>query len=150
MILDLLEALPRYAALNSRFDLVVDALRRMDVSSMPDGHYEIDGQNVFLILSEGTGKGRQAARLEAHERYIDIQISLAGTEEIGWKTLWHCRSSLGIFDTAKDIIFFSDAPDSWVSVPPGHFAIFFPEDAHAPLAGTGPLRKAIFKIIVDE
>jgi beta-galactosidase beta subunit len=33
-----------------------------------------------------------------------------------------------------------------VAVPPAHFAIFFPEDAHAPLAGRGMLKKAIVKI----
>jgi beta-galactosidase beta subunit len=35
-----------------------------------------------------------------------------------------------------------------VSVPRGSFAIFFPEDAHAPLAGRGALTKAIVKIAV--
>jgi beta-galactosidase beta subunit len=34
-------------------------------------------------------------------------------------------------------------------VPTGHFTIFFPQDAHAPLAAEGALRKAVAKIAVD-
>ena len=53
------------------------------------------------------------------------------------------------FDAARDVTFFSDRPDSWLSLPAGHFAIFFPDDAHAPLAGRGTLKKAIVKIAID-
>jgi len=35
-------------------------------------------------------------------------------------------------------------------VPPDHFCIFFPEDAHAPLVGKGQVRKVIFKVAVGE
>ena len=53
------------------------------------------------------------------------------------------------FDAAKDVGFFGDRPESWLSLPAGHFAIFFPDDAHAPLAGRGTLKKAIMKIAVE-
>jgi beta-galactosidase beta subunit len=56
----------------------------------------------------------------------------------------------GGFDDTKDIGFFLDHPTTWVSVPPGSFTIFFPHDAHAPLAGRGPLKKAIVKIELKE
>ena len=58
-------------------------------------------------------------------------------------------STAEAFDAAKDITFFHDRPECWLSVPAGRFAIFFPEDAHAPLAGRGTLKKAIVKIAVD-
>ena len=43
---------------------------------------------------------------------------------------------------------FGDKPDLWFSLPPGSFAIFFPSDAHAPLAGAGKTMKAVVKIAV--
>jgi beta-galactosidase beta subunit len=46
-------------------------------------------------------------------------------------------------------MFFRDRPDSWLSLPAGRLAIFFPDDAHAPLAGRGTLKKAIVKIAVS-
>jgi beta-galactosidase beta subunit len=47
---------------------------------------------------------------------------------------------------ANDIGFVKDQPTLWIPVPPGSFAVFFPEDGHAPLAGDGPLRKIVLKI----
>ena len=83
------------------------------------------------------GRGRTDARLESHRRYIDIQLTLDGDEEIGWRPLSLCRAPVAPFDEQRDIRFYDDAPDSWVAVPPGRFAIFFPDDAHAPLARNG-------------
>jgi beta-galactosidase beta subunit len=52
------------------------------------------------------------------------------------------------YDAEKDIVFFDDAPETWFRVPAGSFAVFFPEDAHAPLAGEGEVRKVIVKVAV--
>jgi YhcH/YjgK/YiaL family protein len=96
------------------------------------------------------GKTREAARLECHRKYIDIQLVLEGDEEMGWKPLADCLNPVSDYSAEKDIQFFHDAPASWVAVPPEHFTIFFPEDAHAPLVARqgGMIRKVIFKIAV--
>jgi len=52
------------------------------------------------------------------------------------------------FDNEKDLRFFDDEPETWVSMPPNTFTIFFPQDAHAPLGGKGDLHKIIVKIAV--
>ncbi len=72
----------------------------------------------------------------------------AGAEEIGWRPLAACVHHTGEFDAGHDIGYFDDRPDTWVAVPVQHFAVFFPEDAHAPLGGRGALRKAIVKVAV--
>jgi YhcH/YjgK/YiaL family protein len=53
------------------------------------------------------------------------------------------------YDEEKDFGLFSDPPENWVTVTPGKFAIFFPEDAHAPLISDGIIRKAVIKIVMD-
>ena len=45
-------------------------------------------------------------------------------------------------------MFFADQPLAWAALPPGKFMIFFPEDAHAPLAGSGDLHKAVMKFAI--
>ena len=102
-----------------------------------------------MSLDRAQGHGRERSRLEAHRRYIDIQLTIEGHEEIGWKPLADCARPDGQFDEARDVGFFSDRPESWLSLPAGHFAIFFPDDAHAPLGGSGMLVKAIMKIAVE-
>jgi YhcH/YjgK/YiaL family protein len=150
MILDTLRRSEQYVALHPSFARAFAFLAGADWGALapdPAGvRHAIDGDRIYVSVDEKDGRGREGARLEAHRRYIDIQVTLGGAEEIGWMPLAGCRQPAAAFDVARDIVFFEDRPDTWLSVPPGSFAIFFPEDAHAPLAGRGRLRKAIVKI----
>jgi YhcH/YjgK/YiaL family protein len=146
MILSALSQSDRYAALHPQFAHVFDYIRNTDLYSLPPGRYLIAGEDVFAIVEHVPARTRDMARLEAHRRYIDIQLVLDGDEQMGWKPLADCYNPVSEHSMEKDIGFFHDAPASWVSVPPDHFCIFFPEDAHAPLVGTGQIRKVIFKI----
>jgi YhcH/YjgK/YiaL family protein len=147
MILDKLSESDRYAALHPDFARSFEFLAKTNLGSLPAGRHDIEGDRVYVLIQHENGKGRNAARLEAHRAYIDIQYTFEGMEEVGWSPLDACRPPSGGFDEAKDIGFFDDdRPSTWLSVPPGLFAVFFPEDAHAPLAGRGLLKKAIVKI----
>lgn len=150
MILDTLARSWRYTALHPAFRRAFDVLASRDLTTLEPGRHEIDGDYIYVSIDHKDGRGREGARLEAHRRYLDIQFTIDGSEEIGWMPLDECRHATGAFDPSNDIQFFSDPPRTWVAVPPGHFAIFFPEDAHAPLAGRGLLKKAIMKIAVTK
>ena len=50
------------------------------------------------------------------------------------------------YDAEKDITFYEVSVESYVKLEPGMFAVFFPEDAHAPAITSTTLRKAIIKI----
>ena len=45
-------------------------------------------------------------------------------------------------------MFFGDVPSTWIELPIGKFLIFYPNDAHAPLAATGDNVKAVIKVAV--
>ena len=146
MILDTLDNAGAYTGLHPGFARAFAFLRRTDLSALAPGRHEIDGDAVYLSVDHATGRHRAGARLECHRAHIDIQVTIAGDEQIGWMTLAHCRVPDGLFDESKDVGFFADRPSTWLQVPPGVFAIFFPEDAHGPLGGTGDVKKAIVKI----
>ncbi len=158
MILDKLAIADRYANLHPSFARAFAYLRDANwaqlmtaarVAARHSTRHTIDGDRMYVSIDSVDGRGREDARLEAHRRYIDIQFTIDGHEEIGWKPLGDCAATSVAYDGAKDIVFFSDRPDSWLSLPAGHFAIFFPDDTHAPLAGRGTLTKAIVKIAVE-
>jgi len=148
MILSALSQFSRYAALHPLFPRAFDYMRDTDLLALAPGRYPIVEKQLFVIVEDVAGRAREAAKLECHRRYIDIQLVLAGSEEMGWKPLADCMQPVSDYSEEKDIRFFNDAPASWIAVPPGHFCIFFPEDAHAPLVGSGGIRKAIFKVAV--
>jgi YhcH/YjgK/YiaL family protein len=110
------------------------------------------GDSLVLIVENVTGKGREGARLEAHRKYIDVQYVIPGqptaNEELGWRPTATCEKSAK-FDEAKDIGYIDDQPQLWFTLPAGYFVVFFPSDAHAPLAGKGDVRKAVVKVAVN-
>ena len=149
MILDRIENASRYFEAHKHLAKAFDYLAHHDLVALADGRYEIDGVRVYLIMAHSSGVGRQAARLEAHRRYVDIQIPLNTAETIGWRPTSLCRSVSQPYDEARDIEFFSDPPSKWITVEPGGFLLLLPSDAHAPLACQGQIHKAVFKLAVD-
>jgi len=149
IIVDKLQHAERYYDMHPAFEKAFAFLRGNDLAELPDGRYEIDGERLFCIMSKGPGRSRAEAKLEAHRKYIDIQYVIAGAEEMGFKPTAECKLIDTSYDADKDIEFFKDRPDSWTKVPPGSFVIFFPQDAHAPLAGSGEIHKAVLKIAVE-
>lgn len=146
MIFDTLANADRYAALHPLFPQAFAFLRDPGLNQLAPGRYPLDGERLFAIVESANGRTREQARLECHRRYIDIQYVLEGRDEMGWKALQDCVAPVADFNPVKDIQFFQDAPDNWLSTPPGAFCIFFPSDAHAPLVSDGQIRKVILKI----
>lgn len=148
MILDTLAQADRYSALHPLFARAFAFLCQAGLGTLAPGRHAIEGEQLFAIVEHGTGRTRAQAQLECHRRYIDIQLVLEGTDEMGWKPVAQCASPATDYDAARDIRFFSDAPSSWIATPAGSFCLFFPDDAHAPLVSLGFIRKVVVKIAV--
>lgn len=144
MIADLTAQAARYANIHPVFPEAFAFLNSPEPAQLPVGSHN---RNAFTaVVIETAGIGTTAARLEYHVENIDIHVTLDGDDVIGWKPRVLCGQPDGDFGKADDIGFFTDRPELWIPVPVGGFAIFFPEDGHAPLAGDGPIRKVVLKI----
>lgn len=148
MILDHLNTAERYFGLHPGFAQGFSFLRRPGLAELADGRYEIDGDLVYAIIARADGRGREQAKLECHRRYIDIQYAVCGTDVIGWGPLHACSQTDAPYASNTDCILYLDPPQAWADLAPETFMVFFPEDAHAPLAGTGPLHKVVVKVAV--
>ena len=148
MILDILSNANRYEALHKNFPKAFQFLKRADLATLAEGRYDIDGDTIFAIVAKDQGREKDEAQLEIHNKYIDIQMVLEGIDEMGWKARSACTDMVDEYNAENDIQFIADSPISWMTTPPGHFAIFFPEDAHLPLIAKGLIHKVIVKIAV--
>ena len=147
MIVDAGAHCHRYGCLHPLFERAFRFLADTDLRALAPGRHPIDGHRLYVSIDHKPGRGRDGARLEAHRRYIDIQYTIEGDEEIGWLPLTESGAPAGDgYDEGRDIAFFDRWPATWLAVPAGTFAVFFPQDAHAPLAGRGLLKKAIVKV----
>ncbi len=85
----------------------------------------------------------------AHRRYLDVQYVAEGTERIGYAPLTEQWKVVEPYDEAKDVAFY-DARGDLIEVPAGSFAIFGPQDIHAPglVGGTLPVVRGVLKVVV--
>lgn len=148
MILDTLTNAGRYAHLHPLFEQAFTFMQTQNLNALAPGRHKIVGDDLFVVIQHVQARPRHEAQLECHRRYIDIQLVLEGVDEMGWKPLGDCHAPVSDYLEEKDICFFHDPADAWVATPAGAFCVFFPEDAHAPLVGTGAIRKAVFKVAV--
>ncbi len=118
------------------------------VGRMDSEREEIQGNMLIALNSRKIGKQQNEAKLEVHRKYIDIQFVLAGIDTMGWKPAGECSEVLAPYDEEKDVEFFADEPSMWCPVHAGAYAIFFPEDAHAPMVSNKEIYKIILKVAV--
>lgn len=146
MIIDTLENLAKYEAINPLFKDVVKFIAENDLEMMEPGKYPIKGSALFVNIATAKGKAPDEAVLETHVRMIDIQIPLDGPETYGYTPL--CRLPDEAYNDEKDITKYPNLmAESFIDCQPGMFAIFFPQDGHAPCIADNPeIKKAIFKV----
>ncbi len=148
MILDSLSNSKRVECLHPRFAKAFEYLKTTDFSKLEDGRHEIDGDEIFVTIASYIGKEKKNAVIETHQKYIDIQAILVGVEKIGWKPESELRDISIPYDDPRDIIFYIDRPTTYCKIYPGQFAIYFPEDGHAPGIGHGCIRKVVVKVLI--
>ena len=81
-------------------------LARTDLAALPLGRTDIEGDDVYVLLSEGETRPPEQVQFEAHRRYIDIQLVVRGQEAIGVAPA-AALTTITRYDAAKDIEFFA-------------------------------------------
>lgn len=146
MIIDTIENLGKYVTLNPLFADVVEFLKNNDLQTVEEGKHFIKDKDLFVNIQVAKGKTQDAAVLETHIEMIDIQIPITCEETFGYTPL--CDLPDFEYNAEKDITKYGDTKaQTYVTVKPGQFVIFFPQDGHAPCIINQPeIKKAIFKV----
>lgn len=145
MIVDKLENLGIYKDVNPLFPKVVEFLKTHDLASLETGKIELQGTDLFVKVAQTKPKAKEDARIEAHKNYLDIQIPVSGTEEMGYTPLDDCKEPTP-YNAEKDVLFYGGLAESYLKINPGMFAIFFPQDGHAPGITPDGVKKVIVKV----
>ncbi|MFA7494253.1 MAG: YhcH/YjgK/YiaL family protein [Proteiniphilum sp.] len=148
MIVDNLTNAANYYSLHPFFEKAFEFIEKLDINNVETGTTEIDGNLLKGTIAEAKLKPVKEAKLETHRKFIDIQVPITKTETFGWKSLSSLSQPKEGYDPNNDIEFFDDEPSTFVSIVPGEFIIFSPEDGHAPLIGEGEIKKIIIKVAV--
>lgn len=150
MIIDTLQNASRYFGVHPLFEKAFAYISKTDLLTAELGKYDIQGDDLKAVFmsKKGMTAAESTAKFECHNRNIDIQVCINSNETIGWKPRADCVSPKGEYNEEKDVQFYNDAPDLYFQLKDGQFAIFFPEDVHAPMIGDNEIRKLVIKVKV--
>ena len=148
MIIDTLENLCKYVALNPLFADVVDFLKDHDLKTLEPGKYPIKDDDLYVNLQVVKQRTKDTCFLESHVQMIDIQIPISCEETYGYSPLEDLPDAA--YDAEKEMTIYEGVkPKEFVTLTPGMMVIFFPQDGHAPcIIEENEIKKAIFKVKV--
>jgi YhcH/YjgK/YiaL family protein len=135
-----------------RWDKAFTFLKSNDLMKLEIKRYEIDGDNAYAPVSEYMTKEPEAAKFEAHRKYIDIQYIIDGEEQMGLAPLSKQKTILTPYDATKDVEFSTVTDSSLYVATPNNFFIFFPSDVHRPsvkVTESSHVKKIVVKVKVD-
>lgn len=123
-------------------------------SNTPVGRYDINGDNMFFMVSDNSSRYIHEAKPEYHKKYIDVQIVLAGQEGMAISTLPPYTQVLDDKIAENDIAFIETPKEETMLVlQPNDFIVFLPNEVHKPLCAVdnkiAAVRKVVVKIALD-
>lgn len=133
MIKDTLKNCTQYACLNKGFKKAFSFIQEFEKKSLSTGTYELDGENVFAIISdENETSPYIGGQYETHEKYIDVQYVTEGAEVIHYVDIDKLTIEVPYIEDSDYALYFDTTEYSTLHLEKGEFAIFFPQDGHMP------------------
>ena len=134
MIFDMLTNSYLYTDISARMDRAFDYLNLTDLAKLPVGRINLDGDHVYVLVQEYTTKAPEEGKWESHRRYLDLQYMHSGCERIDFALVDTMK--LGEYAEDRDFQAMTGTGNPLTLVP-GSFAVFFPQDAHMPGLAVG-------------
>lgn len=152
MIFDKLENLHKYKSINKHLPELINFLETTNLSELPLGKVEINGDNLFALNIDALSFDDENAMYEYHKQYADLHIQLEPKEHYFFDFKENLKNVISEFDSEKDVAFYKkDSIRNLVRPKVGEFVFFFPGEAHLPkfTHEQKNIRKLIFKLKVE-
>ncbi len=149
MITNKLYYLKNLKGSNPLLDQAIKFIETTNLYELSEGKHEINS-NIFAVKSSYFTKLEKDALIEAHRKYIDLQIILDGEEIIYGGDIEGYKESIR-YDEQKDAAFYKGKASWKLMFKKDDFAIFYPYDVHQPgvmLNTIKKVTKVVFKIYV--
>ena len=132
MIVDKFKNIKMYSPLLNYLEEGLAAISSQ-MTKLETGRYEFE--HGFYLVQKGETKPMTEGYYEAHQKYVDIQIIMAGSEEVAWLDLEDLSEEVP-YNLEKDAAFYSGNTSHAMCFSQGMFYIAFPHDGHRPVRHT--------------
>lgn len=131
----------------------LEYLKSKDFNNIEPGKYEIEGNNVYVSITDTKTDIVKNKKAESHVKYLDIQFSPNGDEIMGFAIDDGNNEIIENKLDEKDVLKYSIVNnEKFIKMNPNDFFVFYPWDIHRPgCTETEPkdIRKVIVKIKMD-
>ncbi len=153
MILDQIANASCYYGLGSIWQQALHTMETCRSVDFSDGA-QVDDRGIRFLPSSYETRYPAGSSLEAHQVYADLVFLLEGEETIYYKPTAALRRITQDYDADRDVLLAELDRDAIpITLKPGYFAIFMPQDAHCPGCVSGAprlVRKVVMKVPVGE
>jgi biofilm protein TabA len=145
MIVDTLRNIDRYFDFSPSLKKCYEFVQREEFCFQTKQTIQIGTKGIYAIPQEYSPKNKEDLLIEAHRKYIDVQVMVEGVEYLGYAE----KNSLTFagYDEDHDterltgtLAFLPFLKDS--------FAVLFPQDAHMPGVNHQGSTKTVKKIVI--
>lgn len=149
MIVDAFENWSKYFAGNPVWRQAFQYLGSLAADAVPGEMTPVLDDRIKARVMRYSTLSPEEGVLEAHNSFVDIQMSLENEECIDWfpRELLTVKNA---YDPKSDAVFFERPAFAPVRVVnrPGIFTVLFPQDAHAPQLTPGQEPVIVKKVVV--
>lgn len=154
MIIGNIEHLNHVPYLPLKLKNAIEYVRDNVNANTPIGRYDIDGDDIYFMVSDNATRFIEDANPEYHQHYIDIQIVLSGAEGMAIATLPAHTEVIDDRLATSDIAFVKTPSEETMFVAHAKdFVIFYPGELHKPLCAVNQqiakIRKVVVKVNVN-
>lgn len=149
MIIDKITNCHHYLSINTRLSTAFEYILANDFAKFEPGRYDVDGNEIYVMVSDYQTKNISECKWEAHRKYLDIQLVVKGTENFGYANI-DALKTIQEYSEDKDCTLFEGEGD-FLKLEKDTFVIAFPQDAHMPGITDGVpanVKKVVVKVKV--
>ncbi|WP_413722206.1 YhcH/YjgK/YiaL family protein [Sodalis sp. RH23] len=138
------------SAFHPVFNTIIDYIRNNDLAGLMVGKHIIIPDKLFFFMQSYDTIDLSECKPESHVEYVDFQYLLSGEEKIGFSRVDDGVKITEDKTPGSDMIYYDlNTRQDVLTIGPGEFGIFFPDDIHRTRGRSGndtSILKAVFKI----
>lgn len=147
MIIDHMENIMNYAPLLPNLKNGLEKIQAL--AEFNPGRYEFDGG--FFMIQKGVTRPILEGSFESHQKYIDVQLLIEGSEEVAWEDIRNLEVIVP-YNPEKDAQRLTGSYEHVMKITQGMFYAAFPWDGHQPVSHTKEMQsftKIVLKLPVS-
>ncbi len=134
---------------DSSIDSIIRRVLAEDLSILPDGISEICGEDIFVNRVRTQAQSVADSMAEMHQEYVDIHLTLSGTETIGFCVESEDSTAIATLPFKNDCELKSKvANEQFITLEQGQYCVFYPYQWHRPMVSRAGYGDEIDKVVI--